>query len=1017
MASDERYRLPQGRKEFDTLAALVVDMHLVPTRIGPIAGLYVDVLHGWRTLGGAVSSLEEMATPTSVPVEYCLRVGVVAVQLIARGRPDDALTLSSLLLAASERAYGRESEAWVQAAAAYVQATSARGAWPDSHAERATELAGLMVASARKLTDSGQLPSTLSAAGQMWHARALGGDPDRGDEALSRARELLEEAAALAPPEDTGHTHLALAEVLSWLHERASVAQEDVERAASSAMGSLDRDQQPLEWLRARQIAQALDPSQEPATLSLSDLLTVRDQAGEKAAHELLHAEAWSLADRGLRAQAAALLQSAWEPLHVRESNDEQTRLALLSIAVHTFDRGHSPCRDLSASEASVLFADCRSLPPAQQLAARVHIALHAPNTTDEAAWPVRAGLPMLQAGGASALRDALTFGVALSHAALADASPRVVPAVAFRLQVDGARLYATLNLRRFAYGALGSALVTLKGWAPGACAVGDTSTATETYRGLGLILDCCLHHAADLEAGLGDTFRDWLLQAGRVLAAPARISPVSTPMSMAAHSAAFKGALTTRLLRRPEPWEEGEDLREARRLIADLEALEPPAARSDATNEDLNEEIRRCAWLRAGERFSGDTPGHRRRNLQADYDEMLLRRVVADRPSEEFDVGEVTGSALVDRLGAGTALIDLFLGSDLAGGYTCYASLHSADIRAPFHVPLDLEESATYEDPSDPGRHVTVDGVGQVVAHVRHHTLELSGRRTVSREGKRLLEVAPAYTLPIPGNALRELQEHGYQHLVICPHGPLAFLPFHLLILDGSDLAEKWTVSTIPTLSTILPRRLASTRKPAKRLGLIASPNGGAAFGLPTESRLWEQVTSLEQLAPYAETLPLGAATPRSVIELLQRSRFAHIAAHGAAHEQVPAYHCLYLDRPVDGEEDGRLFAHQLLQADLSGVELLTLCACETAVGRADQAGNVRGLPLALLAAGVRTVVATLWPVAAEPALDFFATLYRELTGGAGKLAAFRAAQLGCRDRYPRLADWGAFTYIGDWR
>ena len=103
-------------------------------------------------------------------------------------------------------------------------------------------------------------------------------------------------------------------------------------------------------------------------------------------------------------------------------------------------------------------------------------------------------------------------------------------------------------------------------------------------------------------------------------------------------------------------------------------------------------------------------------------------------------------------------------------------------------------------------------------------------------------------------------------------------------------------------------------------------------------------------------------------------------------------------------------------MRGDLRSLELVTLCACETALGRFDPAGNTRGLPQALLVAGVRTVVATLWPVRAKPALEFFGHLHRSLHQGADKLTAFRSAQQDAMARFPRYVDWGAFTYIGAW-
>ncbi|TMA43640.1 MAG: CHAT domain-containing protein, partial [Deltaproteobacteria bacterium] len=71
-----------------------------------------------------------------------------------------------------------------------------------------------------------------------------------------------------------------------------------------------------------------------------------------------------------------------------------------------------------------------------------------------------------------------------------------------------------------------------------------------------------------------------------------------------------------------------------------------------------------------------------------------------------------------------------------------------------------------------------------------------------------------------------------------------------------------------------------------------------------------------------------------------------------------------------------------------------------------------------ALLSAGARAAVTTLWRVADEPARDFMAQLYFELNRGKPKAEALRVAKLrflnsGTELRHPRY--WAAFILTGD--
>jgi CHAT domain-containing protein len=281
-----------------------------------------------------------------------------------------------------------------------------------------------------------------------------------------------------------------------------------------------------------------------------------------------------------------------------------------------------------------------------------------------------------------------------------------------------------------------------------------------------------------------------------------------------------------------------------------------------------------------------------------------------------------------------------------------------------------------------------------------------------VSRHGTAALEAASVNILGGLAEDLAGLHASGCEHLVVCPHGPLAFLPFQLLPVDGGLLSDMFTVSVVPSVGALLrpPRSAPEPRGTA----IIASPDGGVSFGLQSEPRLWSQAVELADRTEKPNLLSKGSATPRAALEALASSQYAHIAAHGAAVGAAPAFHCLYLDSTE--VTDGRLYAHQPLALDLRGVNLVTLCACETALGRVDPAGNMRGLPFSLLAAGADAVVATLWPINADAALTFFGVLYTELTAGVARLGAYRNAQLACRAQFPRFADWGAFTYIGGW-
>ena len=92
---------------------------------------------------------------------------------------------------------------------------------------------------------------------------------------------------------------------------------------------------------------------------------------------------------------------------------------------------------------------------------------------------------------------------------------------------------------------------------------------------------------------------------------------------------------------------------------------------------------------------------------------------------------------------------------------------------------------------------------------------------------------------------------------------------------------------------------------------------------------------------------------------------------------------------------DNGRLPIYELVEFDLQGLELVTLSACDTALGRFDVADNLRNIPATLMMLGAKAVIRTLWQAETRCAAKFFTSLYRTLAEGRSVDQAFAAAQL----------------------
>jgi len=122
-------------------------------------------------------------------------------------------------------------------------------------------------------------------------------------------------------------------------------------------------------------------------------------------------------------------------------------------------------------------------------------------------------------------------------------------------------------------------------------------------------------------------------------------------------------------------------------------------------------------------------------------------------------------------------------------------------------------------------------------------------------------------------------------------------------------------------------------------------------------------------------------------------------------------------------GQDDGILTAEEVAAMDLSGVEWAVLSACETAAG-ADQVTTGESLRRAFQAAGVQTLIMSLWDVADAPTQQWMTTLYQQrFEHGVGTAEAVRHASLQMlRDRRDQGLTthpffWAPFIAVGDWR
>jgi len=260
-------------------------------------------------------------------------------------------------------------------------------------------------------------------------------------------------------------------------------------------------------------------------------------------------------------------------------------------------------------------------------------------------------------------------------------------------------------------------------------------------------------------------------------------------------------------------------------------------------------------------------------------------------------------------------------------------------------------------------------------------------------------------------------------ERVIFIPHESLFLVPFPALQdAEGRYLIEKHTLLTAPSIQILDLTRQARDRLPNQpgEILLVGNPTMPKVHLTPDQDPV--QLVSLPGAEREAQTIgtilnsqPLlgGQATEAVVRQRMQTARLIHLATHGLLDDVeglgVPGALAL---APA-GPDDGLLTASEILNLRLQA-ELVVLSACDTGLGKITGDGVI-GLSRSLIAAGIPSVVVSLWKVPDDATAALMTAFYENLQQTPNKATALRQAMLTTLSQYPNPVDWAAFTLIGE--
>lgn len=256
---------------------------------------------------------------------------------------------------------------------------------------------------------------------------------------------------------------------------------------------------------------------------------------------------------------------------------------------------------------------------------------------------------------------------------------------------------------------------------------------------------------------------------------------------------------------------------------------------------------------------------------------------------------------------------------------------------------------------------------------------------------------------------------------LIIVPDGPMCLTPFCLLLDSNSRfLCETLRLRVVPSLSSL--RVILSCPDE------YHSRNGALLVGDPLVQEVVINGEKLPEL-PFARTEVeiigdilrvdpvIGArATKDEVLRRLQNVALVHIAAHGSAETGEIAL-CPNPTRAcrIPEKDDFLLTMSDVVEVKLRA-RLVVLSCCHSGQGKV-KAEGVIGIARAFLAAGARSVLASLWAIDDEATLEFMTSFYLNLLERRRASECLNQAMKCLREsqNYGEEKYWAPFVLIGD--
>jgi CHAT domain-containing protein/Tfp pilus assembly protein PilF len=270
---------------------------------------------------------------------------------------------------------------------------------------------------------------------------------------------------------------------------------------------------------------------------------------------------------------------------------------------------------------------------------------------------------------------------------------------------------------------------------------------------------------------------------------------------------------------------------------------------------------------------------------------------------------------------------------------------------------------------------------------------------------------------------------------LIIIPDGGLGTIPFEVLLTQKPEseiegysnlpfLIQKCAISYTYSATLLWQNRQKIGKETLTASGImICAPvnfDNKTISDLAATAQESREIADLFKAKNQTVKLLLQKDATEKNLKASDLKNYAilHFATHGTVNEEHPELSQIFLLKDSQGKEDGNLTSGEIYNLDINA-DLVTLSCCETGLGKISKGEGIIGLSRALLYAGAKNLIVSLWTVGDASTARLMADIYQNVLNNS-QMAAYPEALRLAKLKMIKSIDfeapyfWAPFILVG---